>query len=743
MKIQTRITCLLVILAVVFIGWFFVLKHFEQNRLEIFQKEQGQAKKDIFEQILQMKSANIDGMSKDYSIWDEMVNFVSTGDKEWAKSNVDGGLQNFKASAFWIYNLENQLVHALDDHEGPAFGEFPIAPHKVSEIFAGHPFIDFFVNTKLGLMEVQGATINNVADPKRERPKGYLLVGRLWDQKVIDDIESASGMRVKIVSEGQNTPDLHLKKSGIGEIFFTHTLDGVDKKPVARLHVLFHSDSIIRAWRISKNYFSFVVIFLLLGLIVVSSSLILWISWPLKKISLALSEENARYIDSIENNQSEMGEIARLVKRFFLQKKILSLEIQEREIAEKKFKTILESAPDAMVIVNQAGEMLIVNLQMEKMFGYKCEELLGKPIEIFLPAHLKIGHAKNVKKFFQDPTPRSMGTGLDLFGITKDGQQVPLEISLGFMKIGEDGVTIATIRNITERKEKEKALSEAFEQLRAAHDELKQTQNQLVQSEKLASIGQLAAGVAHEINNPVGFISNNMEILQEYVGNYTKILRIVENVKGQVDSGDVGKAKAAVDELKKLEEEINLEFMMGDVNKLLEHSSRGLERIRKIVLDLRTFAREDHADTMELVKIEEVIDSILSIVQSEIKSKAELTKDYGDTPLVKCNPQRLGQVFINLLVNATQAITEKGKIVIKTYQQNHYVCIDVSDTGKGIPDENLRKIFDPFFTTKPVGQGTGLGLSVSYEIVKKHGGEIKVQSKQGEGTTFTVMLPVA
>jgi|GEM_PF-5784746 len=313
------------------------------------------------------------------------------------------------------------------------------------------------------------------------------------------------------------------------------------------------------------------------------------------------------------------------------------------------------------------------------------------------------------------------------------------ELAVAFNKMIKNLEHVTASRDELDREIGHRKLME--EELMKSYDDLKQAQTQLFQSEKLASIGQLAAGVAHEINNPVGFISNNMEILQEYVGNYTKILRIVENVKGQVDSGDVRKAKAAVDELKKLEEEINLEFMMGDVNKLLEHSSRGLERIRKIVLDLRTFAREDHADTMELVKIEEVIDSILSIVQSELKSKAELVKDYGDTPLIKCNPQRLGQVFINLLVNATQAIKEKGKIIIKTYQQDQHVCIDISDTGKGILEENLKKIFDPFFTTKPVGQGTGLGLSVSYEIVKKHGGEIKVQSKQGEGTTFTVMLP--
>ena len=161
------------------------------------------------------------------------------------------------------------------------------------------------------------------------------------------------------------------------------------------------------------------------------------------------------------------------------------------------------------------------------------------------------------------------------------------------------------------------------------------------------------------------------------------------------------------------------------------------------MLDLRTFSREDNTESRELVKIDEIMDSILSIVQNELKYKAELTKEYGDTPLVRGNAQRLGQVFINLLVNAAQAMENRGKITIKTYRQDNYVCVEVIDTGKGIPEEDLKKIFEPFFTTKPVGQGTGLGLSVSYEIVKKHGGEIKVRSKVGEGTTFTVMLPLS
>ncbi|MBI4309911.1 MAG: GHKL domain-containing protein [Candidatus Omnitrophica bacterium] len=290
-------------------------------------------------------------------------------------------------------------------------------------------------------------------------------------------------------------------------------------------------------------------------------------------------------------------------------------------------------------------------------------------------------------------------------------------------------------------KERTRELFESKEELASEITERKKLKNMMIQSEKMAAVGQLAAGVAHEINNPVGFISNNIEMLEQYTTDYTKILRMVENLQKSIEEENMEKAKSIVKAMSQFEQEINLDYIINDTGKLLQYTQRGIERIQKIVMDLRTFAREDHG-AIDFVKIEEVIDSILSIVQNELKYKAELKKNYGDTPLVKCNTQRVGQVFINLLVNAIQAIEKKGAIEVKTYKEDGHVCVDVRDTGKGIEPKNLEKIFDPFFTTKPVGQGTGLGLSVSYEIIKKHGGEIKVQSKIGEGTVFTVQLPV-
>lgn len=290
-------------------------------------------------------------------------------------------------------------------------------------------------------------------------------------------------------------------------------------------------------------------------------------------------------------------------------------------------------------------------------------------------------------------------------------------------------------KEIIERNKAQAELKKAYDDLTAMH-------SQLIQSEKMASIGQLAAGVAHEINNPLGFIINNMEVLQQYVDYYTKIMHMMENLQKGVEEENMEKARSIVKEFTQFGQEIDLNYIINDTGTLLQHTQRGLERVHKIVVDLRTFAREG-SDTMEATKVETIIDSILDIVQNELKYKAELKKNYGDTPLIQCSPQRLGQVFINFLVNSAQAIENKGIIEIKTYTQNGYVCVDVSDTGRGISADDLKKIFDPFFTTKPVGQGTGLGLSVSYEIIMKHKGEIKVRSEVGRGTTFTVMLPMA
>ena len=262
-------------------------------------------------------------------------------------------------------------------------------------------------------------------------------------------------------------------------------------------------------------------------------------------------------------------------------------------------------------------------------------------------------------------------------------------------------------------------------------EKIGEIQNQLLQSEKMASIGQLAAGVAHEINNPVGYVNSNITSLEGYLNELISLINEISESEN-ITSEDIEKFK----------KEIDYDFIKEDVKQLLNESKEGINRVKKIVHDLKDFSHVDEEE-WQWTDIHKGIDSTLNVVNNEIKYKAKVIKEYGDLPDIECIASQLNQVFMNLLVNASHAIEEQGTITISTGKANNeYVWIKVSDTGKGIKKENINKLFEPFFTTKPVGQGTGLGLSLSYGIILKHGGKIDVESELDKGTQFTVTLPI-
>jgi len=264
--------------------------------------------------------------------------------------------------------------------------------------------------------------------------------------------------------------------------------------------------------------------------------------------------------------------------------------------------------------------------------------------------------------------------------------------------------------------------------------ELQASQLQMFQSEKMASIGQLAAGVAHEINNPMGFILSNLSTLAKYTERMIDFLQAQsELLKSQFESDKLA-------ELEEKRKQIKLDYIVSDIPQLISESLEGAKRVKNIVQDLKTFSRRDEKE-WKFADINNCLESTLNVVWNEVKYKAELIKSYGDLPPLKCNPGQLNQVFMNLLVNAAQAMETRGTITLKSWHDQGCIHVLISDTGCGIPDEAKDRIFEPFFTTKEVGKGTGLGLSISYDIVKKHDGRIAVESKPGHGSTFTVILP--
>jgi signal transduction histidine kinase/PAS domain-containing protein len=273
------------------------------------------------------------------------------------------------------------------------------------------------------------------------------------------------------------------------------------------------------------------------------------------------------------------------------------------------------------------------------------------------------------------------------------------------------------------------------EELEFAYAELKRTQAQMLQNEKMASIGQLAAGIAHEVNNPMGFISSNIETLAKYAD------RLIEYIKMQADFIESSDLKKSPEALKYERRKLKIDYITEDVKGLIKESLDGADRVKKIVSDLKSFSRVDEAGYKH-ADINECIESALNMISNEIRDKAAVKKEYGNIPQIKCYPQQLNQVFMNIFINALQAIDKHGEITIKTWLDKEYIRISISDTGCGIPADKIERIFEPFYTTKDVGKGAGLGLNIAYNIIKKHNGEIKVESKIGEGTTFTVKIPV-
>ena len=277
-------------------------------------------------------------------------------------------------------------------------------------------------------------------------------------------------------------------------------------------------------------------------------------------------------------------------------------------------------------------------------------------------------------------------------------------------------------------------LNAAMQRMNAS---LEDAQNQVIQAEKLASIGQISAGVAHEINNPVAFVLSNLGSLESYVAQIAELLS--HYVAGE---RKLSPLPAALAPARALREAKDFDFLRGDIIAVLAESRDGLMRVKRIVQDLRDFSRGGADETWQFVDLHAALDSTLNIVRNEIKYKASIVRSYGELPEIQCLPSRLNQVFLNLLVNAGHAIDANGTITVSTGVAGHEAWVRVVDTGCGIPPEHVNRIFEPFFTTKPVGQGTGLGLSVSYSIVRKHGGRIEVESNLGRGSRFTVFLPL-
>lgn len=430
-----------------------------------------------------------------------------------------------------------------------------------------------------------------------------------------------------------------------------------------------------------------------------------------------------------------------------------NVDITARKNSEERLRALVRAIPDLIFRQRVDGTYLDFEVNGNEALAAPPDSIIGRNLrQMPMPQPLIEKMMQHVERAIHDGTLEVLEYSLEM----PKGRQY---YEARTFRSGPDEA-ITVVRNITERKLNEERLRQQEEELRRQRDsleelvrtrsekllqatiELEEQQTQLIQTEKLASLGQMAAGIVHEINNPVSYVMSNLGTLDQYVSALTPMLRLQGELLALPEPESPAPGAELREQLREQWKREDVDFILGDMPEIIEESLAGTRRVIEISHSLRSFAREDSGEP-QLVDVNAELASTLKIVWNELKYKCEVKRDFGPLPPVSCHPTQLAQVFTNLLVNAAHAIETRGEIRIRTRHEGNEVVVEISDTGKGMTQETLSKLFTPFFTTKPRGQGTGLGLSVSYGIITRHKGRIAVQSEPGKGSTFIIHLPAA
>jgi two-component system, NtrC family, sensor kinase len=394
--------------------------------------------------------------------------------------------------------------------------------------------------------------------------------------------------------------------------------------------------------------------------------------------------------------------------------------------AEQNYQTLrnlldatLESCPAGIILVDEQGKIIGVNQAFKNLYGFQDREIIGMDAHALRPSATgHFGSGQDLERLFSEILLSNGPAVRHRLELMKPEQKSISTYSRPV--VDREGKTLGRI-SVHSDVSAEERLADITRELEAAYGKVQEAQSHLIQSEKMASLGLLVAGIAHEINTPIGSINSNNDILIRSVSKMRDFLNCDQCPASVRDNPDVVK-------------------IMGISEEINRNNRIACDRIMEIIRSLKNFARLDEGERRK-VNIHQGLDSTLTLVHHQLKNRIQVVKEYGDLPEIDCFPNQLNQVFMNIFVNAEQAMPERGTLTIKTFREGNTAKIMISDTGMGIPKENLAKIFDPGFTTKGVGIGTGLGLSICYKIIQDHHGRIEVESEVGKGTTFIVSLP--
>ncbi|QPW59669.1 sensor histidine kinase [Clostridium botulinum] len=417
-------------------------------------------------------------------------------------------------------------------------------------------------------------------------------------------------------------------------------------------------------------------------------------------------------------------------------------------IEEGRLSMAIQQSTNGILIIDVNGIIEYANKGIEEIIGIVAKEIIGKSITIFeIDDYDRI-----IKKIFEKVSSNNMCND-DLRCINKRGEKLWLNIIVSPIKDKNFNIInfLIQVNDVTYKNNLINILDKKNKELDKALKLLKQTQVKLVREDKMVCIGQLSAGIAHEINNPLGFVMSNFNTLKKYVRNFKETLENYRMIKHELQLKFGESINKEIEYLNTIEKKNKIDFIMDDLEEMFKDTSSGLERVRKIIYALRNFAHENTNGDLQQYDLNEGIENTLIIVKNEIKYTSQLRLNLTNIPIIKAIPNEINQCILNIIINSSYAIKEKilkqeydqGIISISTTYDESYVYCSIEDNGIGIPDDIKNKILDPFFTTKPIGKGTGLGLSITYEIIKNtHKGELIVESEENLGTNITIKLPI-
>lgn len=687
-KLHTKLIVLLAIILFIFISGLIFFRHAEIKRLTILTDETANEKAVFLEKLLELKSEPLKTLVTDYTFYDEMVSFIKTGDKKWAKENIDTALDTFKTSSIWIYKTNLSIAYKVNNPESKKLKNVPFSESSFEKLFENNKFPHFFVWTDEGLMEIIGATIHPAADYERKSgTRGYFFTGRLWSVDYLKKLSKLTESSIEILPYNGETSSIVFNNE-LNAFIFKKIMYTWDGSPLAVMHV--QSPAPVMKESIRSFNISLISLLTLSVVILFAISFFIarWIIRPLRSISKSLETENPVFLDSVKKDNSEFSDMSILIERFFEQRESLVKEILEHEETEKalidsqtRFKSLFEFSPDAIYLATLGGRMVDCNSAASEMSGYPKEELLHMAISDLITFE----SGKNIFDIIKIKLPSDVYFAEH--NCKRKGDSVfPVELSAKLIEINKESFFIFIVRDITEKRK---------------------IQKEFLRTRQIESLGILAGGIAHDFNNFLTGIMGNISLAKFFAKPDDKIferLTIAENAS---------------------------------------------MKAKDLTQQLLTFAKGG-APIKEVASISEALKESINFILSGTNVKCSFDMP-DDLWMIEADIGQMNQVINNLIINAMHAMPEGGKIDVmaenaETTLANElpipagkYVKVSVRDYGNGIPEDDITKIFEPYYTTKE--NGSGLGLAVVYSIIKRHKGHITVESRPGIGTTFTFYLP--